>query len=154
MRNFHDSCDCKDCNDCGKKHKDFKKESCDFVKDKLCCEWCIPRGQRQNVYVTTGVNVFASGFVSVNCDGESNVLVRFYKDNSLASGPFTVSGGSCMTFTAANFNRIEVECPSVAGSAPPPNGDDDFCSGKICVTPRYQVKCDSHDRDHEDCGCH
>ncbi|MDR4886974.1 DUF3992 domain-containing protein [Fredinandcohnia sp. QZ13] len=149
MRRCHDSCDCNDC--CGK-HKDFKKESCDFVKDKLCCEWCIPPGQKQNVYVAAGVNVFASGFISVNCDGESSVKVRFFKDNQLVSGPFTVFGGSCMTFTAANFNRIEVECPSNAGGAA--SDSDNFCSGKICITPRFQVKCDHHEHDHEDCGCH
>ncbi len=147
VKRCHDFCDCNDC--CGK-HKDFKKESCDFVKDKICCEWCVPPGQTRDVYVAAGVHVFASGFISVNCDGESSVQVRFLKDSAPVAGPFTVSGGGCMTFTAANFNRIQVTCPSVAGSVP--NGDDDFCSGKICITPRYQVKCDSHE--HEDCGCH
>jgi len=148
--------DCCECHDCRGKHKDFKKDSCDFVKDKLCCEWCIPRGQAQNVYVAAGVNVFASGFISVNCDGDSNVQVRFFRDNTPVSGPFGVFEGSCMTFTAANFNRIEVFCPGGSVGAANGDHDDDFCSGKICITPRYQVKCDSHghDHDHEDCGCH
>lgn len=145
MKRCHDSCDCNDC--CGK-HKD-KKESCDFVKDKLCCEWCIPHGQTQNVYVAAGVNVFASGFISVNCTGDSKISVQIFKDNTPVGGPFDVFEGSCMTFTAANFNRIAVTCPTLPGAAP--NGDDDNCSGKICITPRFQVKCDSHD--HDDCGC-
>ncbi|MFS0865173.1 S-Ena type endospore appendage [Fredinandcohnia sp. 179-A 10B2 NHS] len=148
MGKCHDFCNCDDCG----KHKDFKKDSCDFVKDKLCCHWCIPRGQAQNVYVTAGLNVFASGFISVDCTGDSNVVVRFFNGNTPVAGPFGVFEGGCMTFTAANFNRIEVFCPAAPPGAADGEQDDNNCSGKICITPRYQVKCDFDDHD-KDCGC-
>lgn len=137
---FHDSfCDCKDCCfSC----KDKRDDKCDFVKDKVCCCFCIPAGATQPVYQVSGLNVFASGTVSLDCCDNCFITVTFLKDGNQVGSGIDVFPGSCLSFTAANFNAIAVKCNQAGGTTPP------TCSGKICVTPRYQIKCDD-----EDGGC-
>jgi hypothetical protein len=138
-KNCHDFCDC---NDCCFQGKDTKDEKCDFVKDRVCCCWSVPKGHSQDVYVVVGgLNVFASGTISFDCGDHPFITVTFFNGNTPLSS-HTVVNGSCLTFTAANFTRIQVTCPANAST-------DDVCSGKICVTPRYQIKCDN-DNNH---GC-
>lgn len=137
MKKYHDHCECKECR---KKHIDHcKKIDCDFVKDRVCCDFSVPKGKRQDVYVTTDDNVYASGFVSYDCGEAEFIEVRIYDESDKISGPIKVYKESCLAFTASEFTRIEVKCSGKSGHS------RDQCEGKICLTPRYQVKCEKDD---------
>lgn len=43
--------------------------TCDFVRDRLCSGWSVPGDSVQNVYMVSGVNVYASGFLSYDFRG-------------------------------------------------------------------------------------
>ncbi|WJE14187.1 hypothetical protein QRD89_10655 [Halobacillus sp. ACCC02827] len=123
---------CSDCFDC------FNTDttvSCDFVKDKVCVGWSMPQGVNQDIYVTSGVNVFSSGFVAYDSGAAEFISVTFYNDGTQVGTSLIVYAGGSVSFTATNFTRIEVTVPD--------SEEGDISSGLVCLTPRYQVNCDA-----------
>ncbi|WP_306421175.1 S-Ena type endospore appendage [Halalkalibacter sp. APA_J-10(15)] len=128
------SCGCHNCT----KHCVRKTSECKFVQDRITTGWSIPQGISQDVYIITGLeNVHVSGFIGYDSGELDFVTVRFFDGNLLVGGPLTVFEGSSVAFTSTGFNRIEVSVPS--------GNPDDIASGLICLTPRYQVNCETED---------
>lgn len=117
---------CRSCN-CVQGH------GCNFVMDKVCVGWSAPQAISQDIYVVSGLNVVASGYLAYDEGAAEFVTFSFYNGGDLVDGPLTVYEGSSVAFTSINFTRIEVTVPS---------GDvRDIAIGQICITPRYQLDC-------------
>lgn len=139
------------------------------VKDHICCEWSVPHGfpfGYQTVYKNNNrlCSMFASGSIKYDC-GESDAVLVFFLLNGQIIQYHKVWRGSCLAFTVHQFDEIVVLCPfflanGVALDAKSKRFADVIkenqsaeqleesanliynhadCTGKICITPRYNV---------------
>ncbi|MCP3027158.1 S-Ena type endospore appendage [Halobacillus sp. A5] len=109
--------------------------SCEFVRDRVCSAWSVPQGNDQDVYMVSGVNVVASGYLSYDEGQPEFVTFRFYNGGIQVGTPIVVYEGSSVGFTATTFTSIEVSV--LSGEV------GDIASGQFCVSPRYQVNCET-----------
>ncbi|MGN8646684.1 S-Ena type endospore appendage [Gracilibacillus sp. HCP3S3_G5_1] len=118
------------CSNCYQRNE----SDCDFVTDQICSGWSAPQGISQDIYVASGLNVVASGYLAYDEGAFEFVTFSFFNGGELVGGPLTVYEGSSVAFTSINFTRIEVTIPA---------GEEGAISiGQLCITPRYQVECD------------
>lgn len=106
---------------------------CNFVMDQICVGWSAPSGVSQYIYVVSGLNIAASGYLAYDEGGSDFVTFSFFNGGDLVGGPLTVYEGSSVGFTSINFTRIEVTVPT--------GEEGDIAIGQICLTPRYQLDC-------------
>ncbi len=107
---------------------------CNFVMDQVCVGWSSPQGVSQDIYVASGLNIVASGYLAYDEGASDFVTFSFFNGGELVGGPLTVYEGSSVAFTSINFTRIEVTVP--------PGAEGDIAIGQLCITPRYQIECD------------
>lgn len=126
---------------CDKCKKDKKEIQCkvdmQLLKECICCEWTVPKGETQTVFQTAGFEkIFGSGFVSFDYGQVPYMLVSFFNDDQQVGETIKVFNDSCVTFTYTKFNSIRVSCPNL-GSGHPDHHEG--CEGEICITTHVPV---------------
>lgn len=112
-----------------------------LIRDCICCEWEVPRGETQTVFQTAGFKeIFGSGFVSYECGSAPFIVVKFFVDSYQVGDMIKVFKDSCVAFTYTKFNSIKVTCPN-EGHHHCDCGCNcmNDCEGEICITTRVPV---------------
>jgi hypothetical protein len=134
---FKNDCCCDKC----KKKKDHKEFHCKvnkkLLKECICCEWTVPKGETQTVFQTAGFEkIIGSGFVSFDDGQVPFILVTFFEDGYQVGETIKVFNDSCVAFTYTKFDSIKVSCPNLNNSHP---DQQHGCEGEICITTRFPV---------------
>lgn len=125
------------CDNCKKDHKGINCKVDRLLKDCICCEWTVPKGETQTVFHTAGFKkIIGSGFISYDDGQVPYMLVSFFDENHQVGETIKVFNDSCVAFTYTKFNSIKVSCPNLGTYHP---DHHEGCEGEICITTRFPV---------------
>ncbi len=100
-----------------------------LIKDCLSIDWSVPSGQIQTIFRSSGnTYIYASGFVSLNNEASSSIIVRFYLNGVQAGAPLTVFNDSSVAFSLTRFDEITVECSGLP--------ENEACEGEASLLIR------------------
>ncbi|WP_374724058.1 S-Ena type endospore appendage [Calidifontibacillus erzurumensis] len=119
-------------------HSNVKKS---FMKDRICCEWIVPKGEIQTVFQTAGFKeIYAAGCISYDCGKKPFIIVKFFINHCQVGDEIKVFKDSSVAFNFTKFNKIMISSPENSISDYSCKCENDFQSdykGKMCIQTRF-----------------